>query len=474
MKALPTLVFRGALLALVAVGLAAPVRSAPAGTDGWKAGVATRKITPAGPIWQAGYANRAKPSTGVDLDIFAKALALDDSQGGRVVIVTLDLIRVPRALREFVEQECAKQFGLKPNEILLNASHTHSGPEVEPDRMVLETVFSRMAKPEDVAAVNAFVGFLRQSVVEAIGESLSAPWSARLEFSQARAGFAMNRRRPEPKGGISNNPNPAGPVDHDVPVLKVTGADGKVRALLFGYACHNTTLSGSRISGDYAGHAQAYLETSYPGATALFMIGCGGDQNPYPRGNMVPGQPVEVSAQQHGRALANAVHTALAARPRLVKGPLRAAFGHAMLDYEPLSKTELAQFAGAAHSLPVLERARNLSRALERGERPAPLACPVQVLQFGNDLTLVAIGGEVVVDYSLRLKKELKGAADVWVAGYSNDGFGYLGSRRVIEEGGYEGISANTRILNHPGRFTYAAEDTIVAKVHELRHAVRP
>jgi hypothetical protein len=139
-----------------------------------------------------------------------------------------------------------------------------------------------------------------------------------------------------------------------------------------------------------------------------------------------------------------------------------------------LSATELAKFSGPEFTLPVLARARALQESLQRGERSPPLACPVQVVQFGADLTLVGIGGEVVVDYALRLKRELAGPAAVWVAGYTNDYFGYLGSRRVINEGGYEGGDANTRILNHPGRFTPEAEDTVIAKVHELRNALAP
>jgi hypothetical protein len=384
------------------------------------------------------------------------------------------LVGVPHALRVYVERECAQKHGLKPAEILLNASHTHSGPQVSPDRMVLERAFSRAAKPQDVDAVNRFETFLQSTVVELIGESLKAMAPAQLEFAQARAGFAMNRRRPEPKGTFSNNPNPAGPVDHDVPVLKITGADGKVRALLFGYACHNTTLSGSKVSGDYAGYAQQYLQESYPGTTALFMMGCGGDQNPYPRRGMVPNRPVEELVKDHGRALANAVSTALASPPRVIRGPLRGAFDRTALDYEPLSREELATYQAPEHTPPVLQRAQALMQKLAAGERPAPQQCPVQVIQFGRDLTLVAIGGEVVVDYSLRLKQELKGPAAVWVAGYSNDVFGYLGNKRVIMEGGYEGGGANTRILNHPGRFTYDAEERIISKVHELRRKVGP
>lgn len=461
---------RRAFRLLAAILLAAPGFGAtpPPAPAPWRSGVAARKITPSGPIWLAGYANRTAASDGVDTDLFAKALLLDDAKGGRVVIVTMDLIGVTAEIRAHVETEAGRRFGLKPHELLLNASHTHSGPQVAPDRMLLEKIFRRAAKPEDVTAVQAYHARLKQELVELVGESLRDPRPARVEFSQARAGFAMNRRRPEMNGTFTNNPYPAGPVDHDVPVLKVSGADGKIRALLFGYACHNTTLGGSRVSGDYAGHAQRELEAAYAGATALFLTGCAGDQNPYPRGATVPGQSPEDLARQHGRSLAHAVHAALAARPRPVAGPLRSALGHAQLGYEPLPASELATYTEAQHTPEVVERAKKLSALLARGERPAPFACPVQVVRFGGDLTLVALGGEAVVDYSLRLKRELAGSAAVWVAGYSNDVFGYLASRRVLREGGYEGISANTRILNHPGRFADDSEDMVVAKAHEL------
>ena len=190
------------------------------------------------------------------------------------------------------------------------------------------------------------------------------------------------------------------------------------------------------------------------------------------RSATVPGKAPEDLAQQHGRALAHAVHAALAARPRAVNGPLRAALGQAKLGYEPLPAKELATYTPEQQTPEVVERAKTLTAMLARGERPPPFACPVQVVRFGGDLTLVALGGEAVVDYSLRLKRELAGKAAVWVAGYTNDVFGYLASRRVLEEGGYEGISANTRILNHPGRFTYDAEDQVMAKTHELLRAL--
>ena len=257
-------------------------------------------------------------------------------------------------------------------------------------------------------------------------------------------------------------------------MLKVTGADGKMKAVLFGYACHNTTLGGSRISGDYAGYAQKFLEESYPGATALFMMGCGGDQNPYPRRAISPTLTSNELVQQHGRALSNAVTTALDSVPRPVRGPLRPALDSALLDYVPVPKPELQKYLSRPETEIVKERARSLIQSGERGEKFPPLPCPVQVVRFGRDLTLVAIGGEVVIDYAIRIKSELKGPAYVWVAGYTNNVFGYIASRRVLEEGGYEGGGANTRILVHPGTFTFDAEEKILAKVHDLIRRTNP
>ena len=118
-----------ALLATLA--LAAPTLAAAAAAPApWRVGVAARKITPPGPVWLAGYANRTAPSDGVETDLFAKGLLLDDGAGGRIVIVTMDLIGVTAELRAHVETEAGRRFGLKPHELLLNASHTHSGPQV--------------------------------------------------------------------------------------------------------------------------------------------------------------------------------------------------------------------------------------------------------------------------------------------------------------------------------------------------------
>ena len=256
--------------------------------EGWKAAAGSVVITPEHSMWMAGYAARNKPSEGVAQDLKAKALILEDEKKTRLAIVTLDLIGIPRGFREDVVSACREKYQLPPESILLNASHTHCGPELR----VFKIRHYGVDAAREAQAIEYTRG-LKGKIVTLIGRTLKKMQPVTLESTHGRAGFAMNRRLPTERGVI-NSPYPEGPVDHEVPVLKVLGEDGKLEAVLFGYACHNTTLSYYQFSGDYAGYAQDYLEAAHPGVTCLFAAGCGADQNPYPR-------RTQELAQQHGR-----------------------------------------------------------------------------------------------------------------------------------------------------------------------------
>jgi hypothetical protein len=235
-----------------------------------------------------------------------------------------------------------------------------------------------------------------------------------------------------------------------------------LRGIVFGYACHNTTLTDKfyQFSGDYAGYAQAALETAHPGAVALFVMGCGADINPEPRSTLE-------LAERHGQTLAQSVEQVLQGSLSPVRGPLRTAIDRVMIPFAPPPTRQEFQ---ARLSDKNVFRQRHAERMLARLDRDGKLISQypytVQVLQFGNDLTLIALAGEVVVDYALRLKREL-GADGLWVAGYSNDVFAYIPSARVLKEGGYE---ANDSMIYYdlPGPFAPAIEEKIMKKIHEL------
>lgn len=428
----------------------------------WQAGVSSVKITPEGPAWMAGYASRDKPSDGVEHDLFAKSLVVRDRSGQTLVMVTLDLISVPGPLRKHVEEKLKQSQGLEPANLVMNCSHTHCGPEIRTTGTALSGL-----DPERRAKAIAYVETLQTRILSSIDAAFVKIAPAQLSFQKARAGFAMNRRLPTDTG-YRNSPNPDGRVDHEVPVLRVEDADGKIKAIVFGYACHNTTLGIYQINGDYAGYAQHYLEEAHPGTVAMFMMGCGGDQNPYPR------RTLEL-AKQHGRTLATAVEAALETPKRPIAGSLKMAFETVNLEYADAPTR--AQLMEQAQSNNQYDRkyAERLLKEIDAGTLITSYPAPVQVARFGNSVLFVALPGETVVDYSLRIKRENRTAEgpDVWVAGYSNDVFAYIPSLRVLLEGGYEagGAMRYMTTVIQPGAFAPNVEDLLMNGVNRLIEA---
>jgi neutral ceramidase len=425
----------------------------------WKAGVSSVKITPEGPAWMAGYASRDKPSDGVEHDLFAKSLVVQDGAGQTLVIVTLDLISVPGPLRAHIEDKLKQSHGLAPENLLMNCSHTHSGPEIRTTGTALDGL-----DPERREKAVAYVESLQTKVLSSIDAAFIKLAPAMISFQKARAGFAMNRRLPSGTG-YRNSPNPEGRVDHDVPLLRVEDTEGAITAIVFGYACHNTTLGFYQMNGDYAGYAQHYIEEAHPGTVAMFMMGCGGDQNPYPR------RKLEL-AKQHGQTLATAVEAGLETPKRAITGSLRMAFATADLEYaEAQTKEELLEQAQSTNKYDQ-KYAERLLKEMEAGTLISSYPAPVQVVRFGDAVLFVALPGETVVDYSLRIKRENRqqGGPDVWVAGYSNDVFAYIPSLRILLEGGYEagGAMRYMTTVVQPGAFAPNVEDLLMSRINEL------
>ena len=420
----------------------------------YKAGIGRVIITPEAPIYMSGYAGRDHPSEGVLHDLWAKALAIEDRKGSRVVIISTDLIGLPRAISDIVAARVEKQYGIDRAHLVLNSSHTHTGPLI---RHNLEILFD--LGPEDSQVVAGYTAQLTEKLIAVAGAALKDLAPADLSFGHGRATFAINRRQSAANGMIIGE-NPAGPTDMDVPVLKVTAPDGKLRAVLFGYACHNTTLTGQfyKISGDYAGFAQLAIEKANPGATAMFLMLCGGDQNPHPRSKLE-------LAEQHGAALAAEVNRVTGEKMERVHGPLRAAFQIVELEFAPNSP-EMFQARLQDSSIYRVRHARAMLRLYGEGRPIRRYPYPVQAIQFGKDLTLVALGGEVVVDYDLRIKHEF-GSKGIIVAGYSNDVMSYIPSLRVLKEGGYE---ADESMIYYglPGPYNDEVENCIMTTVRQV------
>jgi len=422
----------------------------------WRVGVARTDITPAQPVWMAGYAARKHPAEGTVHPLWAKALVLEDQRGERAVIVTTDLIGLVREVCDKIGTRVKDQTGIERERIVLNSSHTHCGPVV----LGCADIAHHM-EAEDVAAAARYRDELEAKIAKLIERACANMQAAKLAFGEGEATFAMNRRKVHAQG-YRISPNPEGPVDHVVPVLVASDENDRPLAVLFGYACHNTTLGGDfyLYNGDYAGFAQIELEAKHPGTTAMFMIGCGADSNPQPRGELK-------HAEEHGKELAAAVEQVLSGKLDPVRGPISVAFERADLPFvDPPTKEELEKRRGEGNVYEQRLTELLLERIAKQGKVDDSYPYPVQVVRFGDDLTMVALAGEVVVDYVLRLRKELD-SKRLWVAGYTNEVFAYVPSERVLAEGGYEGGGAMVYFGWH-GPFKPGVEDRVVGLVKKL------
>jgi neutral ceramidase len=429
---------------------------------GWKAGAARVAITPKQPMWMAGYAARKTPSEGVLHDLWAKALVLEDPEGTRAALVTLDICGIGRPLSIEVRDRLKSDYGLARDRVVLACSHTHTGPVVGTNLITMYPL-----DDEQRRRVEEYAGVLRDAIVAVVGRAIGDLGPADLAWGTGRADFAVNRREndqakvPELRERLALK----GPDDHDVPVLRVGGPGGALRAVVFGYACHCTTLSFNKFSGDYAGFAQNDLERSHPGTQAMYVAGCGADQNPLPRGTVA-------HAERYGKELAEAVGRVLATPLRPIAGPLRSSYEEIDLAFAAIPPRSHWEAEAKADNFSVANRARHLLKRLDaEGALPTSHPYPVEVWQVGDGPTWILLGGEVVVDYSLRLKRNL-GSSRTWVSSYCNDVMAYIPSVRVLKEGGYEGATSMVP-YGQPAPWSERLEEDIVAAVRKGVAATR-
>ena len=434
----------------------------------WQVGIAKAVITPQTAVWLAGY-GVARPPAGKLHDLWVKVLALKDPAGKRVVMATTDHMGMSKTIYESLVAKAHEQFGLERAEFMITFSHNHCGPVLKDDLVDYYPLDDAQRR-----LIDEYTEWMEGQVLQAVGAALGSFRPAQLLKGEGQCGFAVNRRENTeeevPKLLAEGKPL-KGVVDHYVPVLAIRGEDDALRAVLFGYACHPTTLAFNSWCGDYPGFAQVDLEASHPGTEAMFFNACGADQNPIPR------RQLEL-AEKYGRMLADSVEEVLAKPMQPVTTGLRTAFEFVDLPYDRLVTRETLQPVADGTSELHARWAKRMLKLIDAGAvLPTSYPYPVQAWHLGvgqvtrpvtgeTDLLFIAIGGEAVVDYSLRFKREF--GPRTWVCGYANDMAAYIPSRRVWEEGGYEGGPHLDEYGRPAWRWAGDVEDRIAGAVHRV------
>ncbi|MFM7056066.1 MAG: neutral/alkaline non-lysosomal ceramidase N-terminal domain-containing protein [Planctomycetota bacterium] len=436
-----------ALMCLLQAPFASPAFPAGEGpAPPLQAGISALDITPAHPVRLNGFGGRSRESQGVRQSLFAKALAVGTSDADTVIIITVDTLGIPADLTNRVAAALETRLHLPRERLAICASHTHSGPMI---RNCANTLFGRPIPDDHWNHILQYSEQLESGLIDAAVKAWNDRRPAQLSWAIGQVGFALNRR------------TPGGPVDHDLPVLAIHEPDGRLRAIFTNYACHAVTLSDDLLSGDWPGYAMAHIQRLNPGCEALIAIGCGADSNP--RGGVLGDR--EDVASSLGLELAEAVSRVLSGERTPITQPPRAALTRFTLPLAPLPTHEEWKLRAAREDA-IGHHARTQLQRLERGEMlRTELDYSVQTITFGQTLAMVFLPGEVVVDYSLRLKRELD-PERLWINAYANDCPGYVPSERVLREGGYEGGGAMI-YYDIPGPWAPGLEEPIIAVVHK-------
>ena len=421
-------------------------------------GLAKTDITPPTGIFLAGFANRLAPSEGVYLPLTATAVAIADGENAALLVGAEILGFYEHTER--VRRRIGERTGLKPYQILLNGSHTHCGPVLrEVDRI-------RHGSIDD--------DYITE-LVEKIAECAHRAWEQRepsaLKFATSQCDLAVNRRLVDEHGNFQMRPNPKGLVDHTVSVLTVETLQGKLKGVVFSYACHPTSRGELLIGGDYVGFALRSIERSHPGLTACFIQGCAGDIKPGPidpeETRFTPRTVEQV--QEIGDKLGEVVGSVMESKSRHpIEGNLQITHQIVTLEMESVTDAQIA--SGLKDSNPVIRSWAEHFQNLKIGGRPFEIQVPfeVQTLAIGRDFALVGLSGEISVEYALRLKGDLAPHfSHQVITGYANQIIGYVPSRRQIPEGGYE-VWGNQYHLKRPGPYLEKTEDLICQTVLNL------
>jgi neutral ceramidase len=444
------IVFSGLLVFFLNSSITADAH--PANSNGWKAGISRAIITPGGPIWLAGYASRTHPSDGILADLWVKVLAVQDAKGKKAVLITSDLLGFPKKMSDRIRNQIAVRYGLTRSQIILSYSHTHSGP------VLMDALFDIYPLDEkQLKVIKEYSDSLEMKIVDLTGAAIRSMVPAQIFSRSGITRFQVNRRN-NIEASLTAQSALSGPNDYSVPVLKVTDESGSLMAIAFGYACHATVLNIYQISGDYPGFAQTELEKKYPGVTAMFFQGAGADQNPLPR-RTVP------LARQYGKELAASVERVLSEDMNKLDPVLSTAYSEVNLKFsEPPSKDTLIKIEREKEGYQKSWASNQLRALRNNGSLLTSYPYPVQIWKLG-DQAIMALGGELVIEYSTALKKLF--GPDIFVLGYVNDDMAYIPSGTILKEGGYEGESSQM-VYGMPAKWATGIEVMILDEIKKL------
>ncbi|HXG33744.1 MAG TPA: hypothetical protein VNJ11_10280 [Bryobacteraceae bacterium] len=410
-------------------------------------GAAAVKITPPAGLPLAGYYN-VRLATGVHDDLYAKALVLE-SGGSRAALVACDLIALEQDLVEAARALIEKTTGLPREQVMISATHTHTGPLLNPRFLSLMEGAPRQA-------AERYRALLPSRIAETVRLAEAALTPARAWVHTGREDTVSFYRRFLMKDGtVRFNPGklnpdivqPVGEPDPELPIVYFDTSGGAPLATYVNFALHLDTVGGTLYSADYPYTLARLLgKIKGSGMLTLFTLGAAGNVNHIDVRSAEP-QKGHAEAQRIGTILAGEVLKSYARLKPAATDPLRGAGRQVELlvssvDAASVEKAQAAaRWFGKPGAPPFLDMVAAL-RTLDIADlRRKPLAAEVQVLALGDQIAWVGLPGEIFVELGVAIKKASPFPHTI-VVGLANGSIGYVPTQKAFAEGGYEVISA--------------------------------
>ncbi len=420
-------------------------------------------ITPVQSVRLSGYASRNESSAGVADPLFARAMVLSPAdsspESSSILLISIDSIGTTNSLTLQITDWLRTTYQIPRSQVAISSTHSHAAPHLEGG---LQNLFTRPSNEAQTKATQEYSQLVVEKINEVVKSAMSNRQVGKLSIGEDKATFAVNRRLLKDGKWSGFGVQSDGQVDHRVRVMRASSPDGKLLGCFFLYACHCTTLGGdfNRISGDWAGLAAGQLEKLHPGSVFIPIVGCGADQNPNPRNQYE-------FAQQHAMEMVDSVGRAIQkSDSQFIDAFPITKFGYAGLSPEQPTDEYLEKMAESSKPNEQRWSAEMKRIRKEMGRLPESYPMPIHTWQFGDQLTCVFLGGEVVVEYQFQLEKELP-TKQTWVAAYTDDVFAYVASEKMRSENGYE-VDFSMIYYLQPGRWQSGTQSLVIQRVREI------
>jgi len=419
-----------------------------------KIGSSMTDITPKSQICLTGFGNPKRQHLGTHDPIYLTCTVIEQD-GVKAAFVSGDVLGFDHDKLPAVRKEIASRTGIEPINILFNASHTHSAPEV------LGYVNQRLG-----AYVAEYADFFYQAVIDTVVKADEDLEEGELYWSTIDCyGVAVNRRQTK-NGKYIGGPVENGVRSDEVTVLKAVCGE-KIKALLFNYTCHPSTIGFDYVSGDYPGVARRILKEKY-GCVPCFLQGCCGDirvRTVDDSGHRFRGGTYD-DIEQFGTMLASRIEELLKRPMKKVEGTIFSKFS--TFELPLLEKQPLSVYADRANdaSYPWFGAGAMKYYAENYDSLPTTRPYSAQRIDLGDKLTFWGLEGEVCTAYSINLKAMMPDR-HVVVCGYSNGNPGYIFPEDMYPEGGYEPVTSADVYLLVEG-FKPDIERIILKKCEEI------